>query len=557
MKFSYYIILLFLIITFISCKTEVQETIRIAEKVVESNPDSAYNLLKKIENDYEQMNNKEKALFGVIYAKALLNSNKLLRPKDYIDFSLAYFQENKTDDYLAECYFFTSLFYIEKRAYSEADFFLMKAMELCSKNNDYLLGRIYAELGLVCSYRLETNFSLKYYNQAISHFVKAKKTEKLARTYKNMGLVYMYAENFQKSLQNYRHTLSLSKDSSLIGDVLQEIGFVHGWEARYDSALYYLHTSLKYPYISTNRSKRLYNIGYMYYKTEQYDSAEFYCNKALQEYSDIYLDRGCLQILLDIKIKEGNQDTILTYIGNYREIIETILNIERENNTSDIEKIYDLEQKKGEADVNQFRLTLLLTVVFLLSVIGISLFIRKHKHRKQKIEEYKNQLNNTKRESSAQIQHLHIEKKKKEYYKKELEEKQKNLIQKVDSELLLVKSKYDEEWKKADFKKREEINKHVFSEVLLLDSPNKFLEKMNKTLNNVPEKLKSEYPNISHNEILWCCLFLLGISTNNICLIMGYKSTSLYKFKQRLYKKLNFDNVKDFEQMLQNKLYWF
>ena len=73
---------------------------------------------------------------------------------------------------------------------------------------------------------------------------------------------------------------------------------------------------------------------------------------------------------------------------------------------------------------------------------------------------------------------------------------------------------------------------------------------MNHTFNNLVIELEIKFPEITHKEIIWCCLFLLDIPTPNILLLLGYKQDSLYKMKQRLVQKMNLKSAVDLDNMI-------
>ncbi|MCD8176068.1 MAG: hypothetical protein LUE98_01010 [Tannerellaceae bacterium] len=121
-------------------------------------------------------------------------------------------------------------------------------------------------------------------------------------------------------------------------------------------------------------------------------------------------------------------------------------------------------------------------------------------------------------------------------------------------ELKHTKEKYALERAKSSFEQRQKIDRIVFDEVLHLQDEKAFITKMNHILNALPDKLKEKFPEITYKEIVFCCLLMLKLSSNEIAFILEYKQTSLYKFKQRLIKKLGFATSKEFEQMLYNKM---
>ncbi|MCC8154366.1 MAG: hypothetical protein LIP01_09205 [Tannerellaceae bacterium] len=131
-----------------------------------------------------------------------------------------------------------------------------------------------------------------------------------------------------------------------------------------------------------------------------------------------------------------------------------------------------------------------------------------------------------------------------------LEKRHQMLLLDLIDEMKRTKEKYAVKRAKSNFQERMEIDRTIYYEVLLLGDEKGFMIKMNNILNRFPDKLKEAYPAVTYKEIIWCCLFLLRIPTNDMCIILEYKQTSLYKFKQRLMKKLGFNTAKEFEEML-------
>ena len=105
-------------------------------------------------------------------------------------------------------------------------------------------------------------------------------------------------------------------------------------------------------------------------------------------------------------------------------------------------------------------------------------------------------------------------------------------------------------YKKASIADREAMDREVYNKCLHVNDRQAFSELMNKTLNNIISKLETHYPDISDKELLWCGLFLLGISNKDIALILDTLPTSLYKMKQRLAQKMQLEGTRELDQLL-------
>lgn len=519
---------------------KIRETIDTADRIAKKDTEAAQALLNEVKNQYDQLSDEDKAVFGVSYLR-VCNMQEIEAEATYIDFSLQYLKNKNVDNNLAKCYLQLGYMHIIQRKYPEAINNLLKGIDVCDKKDNYAQGNLYAALGLVSSYQLEMEVSLNYYDQAVKAYQRGGFTDDVAQTKRNVGMIYMYLDNYDWAMQYYKEAISISNDSTLLGDTYEEMSNVYNLLEQNDSALFYAQKSLDYPYYSTNGTKRLYHVAMAYYDMEMYDSAKVYCQQVLDGYSDIYIDGQCLQMLINIENLEGNPEEALEYTRMYKQTLDSISIIESQANVKDVEKMHQMEKEQATAKAHRRNIIIISAILILILGVCAFYFFRKTKHQKKHTEDYKNKLQETEEQNKL--------------HQMGLLQKQESLIDKLNQELQQTRSRYQEEWKDANFLQREAITLRIYKEVLLFESPNEFINKMNIILNGVPNKLQAEYPNINYNDILWSCLFLLDIQTNDICLIMNYKPTSLYKLKQRLYKKIGFESAKDLEQMLQSKLY--
>ena len=284
--------------------------------------------------------------------------------------------------------------------------------------------------------------------------------------------------------------------------------------------------SLKYPSEGTNESMRLYNIANTFFQIQQYDSVKVYLRYALERPINLYIEEECFRLLTKVALEEGNTKQADYYLKAQRYLQDSIRSIEQQSNLSTIEQMHETE-KAATTVKNQRQLLIILVVCLSLIALLIVWFLYRRKEQKHR---------------EAEI------------YKTELEKKNELMLLDLTDEMERTRTKYSAAWKKSDFQQREEINKKIYNEVLHFEDEDAFIKKMNKVLNNLPQKLKNDYPGISYKDILWCCLFILQIPTPDMCLILNYTPNSLYKFKQRLVKKLGFGNTNELEQMLHEKM---
>jgi hypothetical protein len=79
--------------------------LKYAEKILETNPDSALQILQKIQPT-TSMSNADRALYGLLYFEALDRTKSPLKPDSLIDFSLNYYFQNNDKIPLARSYYY-------------------------------------------------------------------------------------------------------------------------------------------------------------------------------------------------------------------------------------------------------------------------------------------------------------------------------------------------------------------------------------------------------------------------------------------------------------------
>ncbi len=543
-----YIISCICFFNLIACSPSVNEQLHKAELLLADTPDSSLYILQKLQENYPRMNNEEKALFGLIFFQASDKVFADLPSLEFIDFSIDYYNKNNQKQQLAYCYLYRSRAFKYKRDYQNAIQNLLRAKELTHQDKDHsILGRIYFDLAQISGYQEEFKKAEKYYETAKAHFEKAGEKENIVKMQIAQGWLCMAIEDFDSAIRLSKEVLKSTSDSILMGDALTSIGTCYYYKDNFDSAIYYTRQGIQYPYVEPNISSRYYHLGNIYSFLNEYDSAAFYINKALQYPIDIYFEEECYRVLVKIALDKNNKKDLTTFMTKRQECQDSIKRLEQQTNINVLEKIHwsDVET----ATIKKQRIWLIVFIVGLV-LTGCIIFLRLHKYNKQKqlkAEMYK-------------IEHAVVQKKytdtkiKADIYKTELKKKHELQIKDLKNDIEKARIKYALQRKNAPVEQRENLDRIMYNEVLFLDNEKAFLLKMNKALNNLPEKLKLEYPDINYKEIIWCCLFCMQFSTPEIALMLGFKQSTQYKFKQRLSKKLNFNSIKELEEMLDKKM---
>jgi uncharacterized membrane-anchored protein YhcB (DUF1043 family) len=478
------------------------------------------------------MNDDEKALFGILFTQA---SGENGISSEFIDFSLEHYKRSSHQKrYLSMAYFLKSRLLSKEKQDSEAIVYLHNAKEIGeSEKNNWLLARIYFDLGQIALNQSEIEKSLDYFLASAGYFEKSQEKNHQANVFMIVNWIHQELGNDDIAIEYSFNALELTTDSITKGNVINGIGYSYFLSGKNDSALYYLKLSLEYPTPDINRSLRNYIIATVYKKLPNEDSLYFYLNQALQYPLDINIEEDVYKMLTDWAMKNEEWSDVTYYMEKQKTVEDSIKKIENQPKITVVERLYFLD--KDIAKVKKQRIIWILSIVIAI-IIGFLVFIYQHNNKKKE----------QKRASDYQLE---LEKKKNEFKRKEF----RNEIEKLQNEIEKGKIKYKDAKKKAAPEQRDLIEKAAYNEALQVDNESFFIEKMNKVLNHFPQKLKENYPTASYKEIAWCCLYILDIPTSDISLLLDLKLSSQYKFKQRLAKKLHFHSTKDLEKMLDDE----
>lgn len=530
----------------VACKNEIHPELDKADAMLVSSPDSSLVLLEKLKDEYPFMNEADRAYFGLLYYRALDGNRMSIKNNPQLEFSFNYYERRGQKHNLAYCHFYKARALVTERDYTGATKNLLKAEDLASKCDDAnLSGKIYFSFAQIYAYQLHYEQSIDYYNKSLVNFEKANDSINIAKVYIMMNEIYMCMYKFDTGIEHGKKALKCTSDSIMIGDAYNAIGIAYYFHkgmdsAKLDSARYYISKSLDYPYYDTNLSMRIYNMGRTHYTSGNRDSAEYYLNKALEHPIDIYFEWEVYTLLMKIATEKKENEKIKPYMERIQECRDSISKLDTQTDIEVVKQIHETNKQTDE--IKYHRIILFAGAIFLL-LIGLTItyvLYQRAKHRQSTAEKYKIKM----KEKHELLIKKH----------EQLERTREMQVSEIKNELQNRRTELAEIWRKSNFEEREKITRIIYNKVFDYENEAVFLERMNRLLNNLPNKLLDEYPNITFKEILWCCLFILKVPTNDILSILEYKQSSFYKFKQRLGNKLGYTAMKDLEEMLYKKV---
>jgi len=522
-KLRFFIPFLFLVL--VGCSLMPNE-IKTAERIMETNPDSALRILERIRTSNIAISSSDKALYGLLYFQALDKNSKPLQPDSLITYSLNYYQNSSDKKHLAYCFFYKGRIYKNAQRYDDATESYLKALDLSQNRKDYtMLGKIYADMGDISLIQLDYKEARIKYQLSANCFNQGGKRIDASYRILDIGSTYRLTKDYNAALKFYRKALTQSADSIFYGAVIQEIGINYYYSKQYDSAKYYLRKSINFPYKRTNYAIRCFTLADLYFDTEQYDSARSYASLALKYPANFFTQRECYRILANTEYLKGNFKQMAVFMTRFQSCSDSVRKVESQTKITVLE---DLHQTSETANKTKKYLTVLGWL--LPFIISISLYVlyrlrKRNKGKEKELEEAEIQI--------IEKQNLLVD----------------SLIQKIEETRTLQAAVY----KKSSIAQREQMDKEIYNVCLHVNEWDAFKRLMNKTFNNIVSTLEKEFPEITRKELTLCCLLLLDIRTQDMALILDTQPASLYKMKSRLTQKLSLKSTKDLDQLLKVK----
>ncbi len=265
------------------------------------------------------------------------------------------------------------------------------------------MARCFNDIGLV--YRLTGDFVNARINlqQAIDMNKKLRSHDRTAVNYMNMGLTYLGMDSVDKGLSYFTvsymiaDSLNMEKEKVIL---LNNIGYGFARLGKHEDALKNFYKVLELvggQPDDLTRSEAMVNIARGYYKLKNYPAALKYAKNSYdlaKKKGFRYIYRDALQILSDIYASQGDHRLAYSYLSEFRNISDTIMNAEKSDQLVKIRTLYNLDQIEQEnlslRTENQqakkrmrSRTLVILSFASLVLVLGVLLFMLNRMNNKQ------------------------------------------------------------------------------------------------------------------------------------------------------------------------------
>ena len=243
-------------------------------------------------------------------------------------------------------------------------------------------------IGLIYYYLKDFTKAIEYYRRGIDDGIKSGNLTNLGLIYSNLGMLYTDKDSNRTAITYLNMGLNIAKKLNKPSSVAQactNIGNAYLMLNNYDSAIVFYKNSLDICYkagIDYGKVINYIDIGSAYASIKQYKDVFIQYDSALVYIRKLKLpveEAKAYEDLADAYSKTGDYKSAFEYTNKAKALKDTLFNAEKHEAIDKIEAKYEKElRSKAEAhDLLLHRITYLGLGLFIIVLIGITLFQRK------------------------------------------------------------------------------------------------------------------------------------------------------------------------------------
>jgi len=544
-KIIYYSCTIFLILVLNFCGVRYTDNSKIleAERLLYSDPDSAYDILSSIKYP-ERMSRADYAAWCLHYTHAQYKCYKEIASDSLIRIALEYFNGSKVNKYSGTAYYLS---------------------------------------GCISELHQDREKAMLAYENAINILKHTEEYNILGLSLFNKGYIYKQNEIYREAYDNFKNSLELFQKTEnkryMISAYLEISNMLLQLNAPFDSIMYYSnkaldlaneieHASLKYQIIS-RQGELLSDVDYRTatnYLLAGYNNEPFLQKRNASFLAYTYSHMGMsdsAMYYLDIS-KSGILDTeseIFRYLAqakiydnesNYKKALhsmekaylkqDTVFRNKLQKQLYHIDKQFDLTEKEKENTklIISNRNKVIAIEILIIGVLAILLILTLAviNHRKKQTA-YR--INQHKLEFELRNRQLELEK------KKEL------LMSKLKQRIELTLQFHNLEQKRVRTSKSDDLLAMITDQIMLKESEwAYYIDEADSIFGNKLSVLQSKYSELTAHDMIVIVLICLEIGVPDSCNLLNTSKNTMYIRRKRIKKRLGIDSEADLSAWLYN-----
>lgn len=564
MKLIPFILLPFFLYTGCNRFSKIDKIISDAEVVVMEHPDSALEMLDKIER-VSLKPGEQKAKFSLIYAMA--------QHKNYIDsdsdsltsVALSYYRDNGSNREKALAYLYHAMTKFYADNLDETISYVAQAAVYTELTDNYnTSGQIYHLLSNCYRDQKDYKLAIEYCKKAQEQYEKAGTIKNELLTMYDIGYIYFVQNMYKEAFPYFTKAKELSK---LLSDeelyirsmiMLENITSLIGS----DDVDYSAHKELCDFYADRKGSKAYYSIFAIYYsQTKQLDSAKYYYELYLNSLNAVSANNvHRFMAMRSICEKLGDYKSALKYEKAFSYYSDSIYKVNLNNLTKEAEQKYHTKYIQDTYDALKSRhvyMILAYSLIFVIVCVLVIILVHRYKSMiKRRTEEFHDYIEDARTQMNEMENRYNSLEKDSSLSRGKIIHLQSLLKNRIQSLIHLTEFAHIYESRpklfydafRQELMTNSKLNPEFISEILLITD---------ECFNGVITFLRTKYPTLSNQELCFCALIFLGFSQESIRVLMNHTSVqSLYNIRRKIRSKLDISNddsnlVKYLQQLLE------
>ena len=581
LRFGYLFVVLFglLVVSCHSTPDTVVLSLSQAERIMESDPDSAMTILKHIPTP-ESLHGKAQADYSLLMTQAMDKNYMKFTSDSLIKFAVGYYG-SYTEDIVSK----GKAFYYYGRVMESLDKvedamkFYLKAKDVLQNTKQFkLLGLVTEKIGDLNRRQKLLDTALNDYKESFDYYASIPDSLYMIYAYRNLGRGFLYKNQIDSAYHYYDKALYISnlKKSSVVGSILLELGVIHRSAKDYAGAEQYFLSFIE----KEKDQGKLYSgylaLGNLYLYMNRLKDAEKYLVLCLRS-SNLIIKRDACECLYDLEKELNNFKGAI----GYKDIADSLQlltqDIDTRNTMADLQSKYDSEKGQKEslqASIEKKNILLIGSFIGFIAILVIVYIYYKYRTNQKLIRDISQRIRQNATEIEMYQEQIHsyrnLQKETLRDYRNQigelqgkvsvledqnrtlsvhLVEKKGNIPDSDDGDLYAI---YMQGLRILLMLREKEDMENASDKKQLLDGDwDKLFHLSNALHNDFIIRIKKEFPNLTKHDIEICCLLKFGITHEVLGLAFLTTSESVTKAKGRLKKRLNLSVSDDLDNFLQ------
>lgn len=578
LRFSYLFVVLFglLVVSCHSTPDTVVLSLSQAERIMESDPDSAMTILKHIPTP-ESLHGKAQADYSLLMTQAMDKNYMKFTSDSLIKFAVGYYG-SYTEDIVSK----GKAFYYYGRVMESLDKvedamkFYLKAKDVLGNSHEYkLLGLMSEGIGNLNRKQKLFDAALNDFRASLQFYSQIPDSLGISFAYRNIGRVFLYKEQLDSAYHYFDKALHIAdiKKYPSASSILLEVGVIHRSANDYLGAENCFLSFIEREINKDNLYSGYLALGNLYLYMNRLKEAKMYLALCLKS-PNIIVKRDACECLYDLE-KELNNFGVA--IG-YKDIADSLQSITQDirNTIADLRSKYDSEKWQKEslqASIEKKNILLTGSFVGFIAILVIIYIYYKYRINQKLIRDISQRI----RQNATEIEmyqeqilnYRNLQKETLKDYRNQIGELQGKVSVLEDQNKTLSIHLVEKKGNIPDsddndlyaiymqglrillmLRKKEDMDNNPDKKQLLDGDWDKLFHLSNALHNDFIMRIKKEFPSLTKHDLEICCLLRFGITHDVLGLAFLTTSESVTKAKGRLKKRLNLSTSDDLDDFL-------